>query len=248
MALFVDGNPSQITDLANYESSIVEVAATEGIDLTAKATVAAVEIGLEIQRLLAKTPGGQQYTLGNVALTDGLKQWHTLLALSATYRDAHFQQLNDRHKHKWKEYERLARAAGQMLFETGVGLVFYPLSKPVQPLLGQLAGTQPARTYYVRVEWVDSNGAASSPSDTAGITTMEGAALTVRAIGAPPNARGWHLYAGLLDDQVQRQNNAPLALGATWTLPSTGLVAGTAPGTGQAAEHYLRHVPVLHRG
>ena len=40
MALFVDGNPSQITDLANYESAIVEVAATEGIDLTAKATVA----------------------------------------------------------------------------------------------------------------------------------------------------------------------------------------------------------------
>ncbi len=41
MALLADGNPSQITDLANYESAIVEVAAIEGIDLTAKATVAA---------------------------------------------------------------------------------------------------------------------------------------------------------------------------------------------------------------
>ncbi|MBL8237082.1 MAG: hypothetical protein JNM66_06670 [Bryobacterales bacterium] len=248
MALFVDGNPSQITDLANYESAIVEVAATEGIDLTAKATVAALEIGLELQRLMAQTPGGQQYTLGHVALTSGLKQWHTLLALAATYRDAHFQQLNDRHKHKWKEYERLARAAGQMLFETGVGLVFNPLAKPVQPLLGQLAGAHPARTFYVRVEWVDAHGVASSPSETAGITTMEGTALTVRAIGAPPNARGWNLYAGLLDDQMQRQNNAPLELGATWTMPSTGLAAGTSPGTGQTAEHYLRHVPVLHRG
>ena len=248
MALFVDGNPSQITDLANYESAIVNVAATEGIDLTAKATVTALEIGLELQRFLVQTPGGQQYTLGHVALTDGLRQWHTLLTLSATYRDAHFQQLNDRHKHKWKEYERLARASGQMLFETGVGFVFNPLSKPVQPLLGQLAGSHPARTYYVRVEWVDANGVASSPSETAGITTMEGSALTVRAIGAPPNARGWHVYAGLLDDQVQRQNNASLALGATWTLASAGLATGTAPGEGQSAENYLRHIPVLRRG
>jgi hypothetical protein len=53
MALFVDGNPSQLTDLANYESAIVEVAATEGIDLTAKGTVAALEIGLDLQRFLS---------------------------------------------------------------------------------------------------------------------------------------------------------------------------------------------------
>ena len=248
MALFVDGNPSQITDLANYESSIVEVAATEGIDLTAKATVAALEAGLDLQRFLVQTPGGQQFTLGHVALTDGLKQWHTMLTLSATYRDAHFQQLNDRHKHKWKEYERLAAASGRQLVETGVGLVFNPLPKPVQPILGQLAGTHPARTYYVRVEWVDAKGVASSPSDTAGITTQEGSALTVRAIGAPPMAKGWNVYAGLLDDQAQKQNNAPLALGTTWTLPSAGLVTGSAPGNGQTAEHYLRHINVLQRG
>jgi len=61
MALLVDGNPSQITDLANYESAIVEVAAIEGIDLTAKATVAALEIGLELQRFLVQTPGGQRF-------------------------------------------------------------------------------------------------------------------------------------------------------------------------------------------
>ena len=248
MALFVDGNPSQITDLANYESRIVEVAATEGIDLTAKATVAAMEAGLDLQRFLVKTPGGSHYTLGHVAVTDGLKQWHTLLTLAATYRDAHFQQLNDRHKHKWKEYERLAREAGEQLFETGVGVVFQPLSKPPQPLLGQEAGTQPARTYYVRVTWVDYNGSESTPSETAAITTGEGTALTVRPLGAPAGAAGWNLYAGLLDDQVKRQNNPPLGLATTWTMPAEGLVEGSAPGNGQQAEHYLRFVPVLWRG
>lgn len=248
MALFVDGNPSQLTDLANYESAIVEVAATEGIDPTAKTTVATLEIGLELKRFLVQSPGGQQFTLGHIAVTDGLKQWHTLVSLAALYRDAHFQQLNDRHKHKWKEYERLARESGRLLVETGVGLVFNPLPKPVQPMLGQLAGTQSARTYYVRIEWVNANGVASSPSDTTGITTQESTALTVRAIGAPPMAGGWNVYAGLLDDEAQRQNNAPLALGATWTMPSAGLATGSKPGNGQTAEHYLRHSTVLQRG
>ena len=134
------------------------------------------------------------------------------------------------------------------MFDTGVGLVFTPLSKPVRPLLGQLAGVQPARTYYVRVEWVNTSGAAGSPSETASITTLPGSALTVRAVNAPPSATGWHVYAGQLDDQVSKQNNAPLALGATWTLPSTGLVTGSEPGNGQMPEHYLRHIPVLQRG
>ncbi|MBI2686412.1 MAG: hypothetical protein HYX27_08855 [Acidobacteria bacterium] len=248
MALFVDGNPSQIFDLAIFESAIVEVAATEGIDLTAKLTIAAMELGLDLQRFLVNTPGGQQFSLGHVAVTDGLRMWHTMLALAATYRDAHFQQLNDRHKAKWKEYERLARETGRAVLETGVGLVFRPLTKPVQPLLGQLAGSQPARTYYVRVAWVDEKGTESSPSETAAITTQEGTALTVRAIGAPLSAQGWNVYVGLLDDQTQKQNNAPLALGTTWTLPSTGLVEGSAPGNGQTPEHYLRHIPVLQRG
>lgn len=249
MALLVDGNPSQITDLANYESSIVEVAATEGIDLTAKLTVAALEASLELQRFLVRQLGGQSFTLGNVAVTDGLKQWHTLLALAATYRDAHFQQLNDRHKQKWKEYERLAKAAGQMLLETGVGLVFNPLAKPVQPLVSQMAGNQPARTYYVRVAWLDATGAESTPSETTAMTTMEGTALTVRAIGAPASAVGWNVYAGLRDDLVSKQNNGQLTLGSTWTLPSAGLLtSGAVPGNGQNADYYLRHVPVLQRG
>lgn len=248
MALLVDGNPSQITDLANYESSIVEVAATEGIDLSAKLTIAALEIGLELQRFLVAQPSGRQFTLGHVALSDGLRQWHSLLALAATFRDAHFQQLNDRHKQKWKEYERLAKASGRMLLDTGVGLVYNPIAKPPQPLLGQLAGAQPARTYHVRVSWMNEGGAEGAASETAMMTTQEGTALTVRAIGAPLSAVSWNVYAGLRDDQVEKQNTAPLALGATWTLPASGLVHGGLPGPGQAAEYYLRHIPVLQRG
>ncbi|MBM3787572.1 MAG: hypothetical protein FJW30_24720 [Acidobacteria bacterium] len=248
MALFVDGNLSQIHDLAHYESSIVEVAATESIDLTAKGTVAALEIGLELQRFLTGTPGGRQYTLGNIAMSDGLKQWHVLLTLASTFRDAHFQQLNDRHKQKWKEYERLAKYSGQLLFETGVGVVPRPIPKAATPLLNQVAGNQTAKTYYVRVAWVDANGTEGSASETIALTTAEGTALTVRPLGAPAVAAGWNVYAGLLDDRITKQNNTPLPLGSTWTLPSQGLVSGAAPGGGQVAEQFLQHIPVLLRG
>jgi hypothetical protein len=248
MALFVDGNPSRIADLAYYESSIVDVAATEGIDLTAKATVASLEIGLELQRFLSSTPGGRQFSLGHIAAGDGLRQWHALLTLAATYRDAHFQQLNDRHKHKWKEYERLARHSGQMLFETGVGVVFQPVPKAATPLLNQVAGTHAAKTYYVRIAWTSSSGVEGSASETAALTTAEGTSLTVRPVGAPAAATGWNVYVGLLDDMTAKQNNEPLSLGSTWTLPASGLLTGSQPGDGQTADHILRHVPVLLRG
>lgn len=248
MALFVDGNPSQIPDLANFESAIVEVAATEGIDLAAKATVAALEIGLELQRFLTATPGGRTYTLGHVAVTDGLKRWHALLTLAAAYRDAHFQQLNDRHRHKWQEYERLARQASRLLFETGVGVVNNPVSKPSQPLLTQVEGNHPSFTYYVRTAWIDANGVEGTPSEPSVLTTLEGSGLMVRPSGAPAHARGWHVYAGLLYGDATRQNNEALPLGSSWTLPESGLAAGSSPSTGQTAERFLRHIPVLLRG
>lgn len=248
MALFVDGNMTSIPDLAAYESSIVELAATEGIDLTAKSTVAAAEAAVALQRFLARTPGAQAYTLGQVAQTGALRRWHALLTLASTFRDAHFQQLNDRHGVKWREYERLARAAGATYFETGVGIVLRPLPRPMPPVLDQVAGPEAARTYYVRTAWLNAEGEESLASETATLTTLEGTALMVRAVGAPPRATGWNIYAGWIDDGLMRQNAIPVPLGSPWTMPGTGLAMGLPPGTGQEADLLIPSVPVLQRG
>jgi hypothetical protein len=249
MALFMDGNPTSISDLARLESTILEVAATENIDLSAKASLATLDISLTLQRFLNTTPGGRAFTLGHVVATDALRQWHALLTLAATFRDAHFQQLNDRHKYKWKEYEAMARECSRTLLETGVGMVYNPIPKGAAPTLGQVGGSQPARTYYVRTAWVDSLGVEGMPGEIASMTTMEGTALTVRVAGAPYAARGWNVYAGLIDDQITRQNNAPIEPGSTWTLPAAGLsTTGNPPGTGQTAEYFLQQIPVLQRG
>lgn len=248
MALFVDGNPSDPSELSPYETSIFNTAATEGIDLVAKGTVAAIEIGLELQRFLVRTPGGSSFRLENVVTTDALRQWHILHTLAVTFRDAHHQQLNDRYKEKWKTYEQLTEKASELLFQIGVGLVYAPLPRPTLPLLSQLPGVQEARTWFIRVSWTDDLGVESQASVVSSFTTGEGSALTVRAIGAPRTARGWNVYVGTNDDQVERQNQELLSLGSTWTMPAEGLIQGSRPVAGQNPDIYLRRSSVMFRG
>jgi hypothetical protein len=185
MGLLVDGIKLQISDLTPYETSIAEVATTEGIDVTTKANIAALEIGLELQQFLIATHSAAIYSLAHVVVTEGLRQWHTLRTLATIFRDAHHQQLNERHKQKWREYERLARYAKQLLLDSGVGLVYRPIPKAPTPALGQTAGNQPARTYYVKVSWVDADGREGAASESASFTAMDGTALTVAPATAP---------------------------------------------------------------
>jgi hypothetical protein len=141
---------------------------------------------------------------------------------------------------KWKEYERLARSAAQMYFETGVGVVFNPIPKAVTPLLAQIAGVHSAQPYYARVAWTDANGVEGTPSETVELMTEPGTALTVRAIGAPMIARGFNVYVGIIDFVLNKQNKYPLAIDSTWTIPTTWLVDGAAPGNGQSPEYFIR--------
>ncbi len=248
MALFVDGNPSEPMDLSPYETSIFSTATTEGIDLVAKGTVAALEIGFELQRFLVRTPGGVSFGLANVVATDPLRQWHILHTLAVAFRDAHHQQLNDRYKSKWETYVALAAKASELLYQIGVGLVYAPLPRPTLPIVGQTLGTQAALTWFVKVSWTDDLGVESLPSLASSFNTSEGSALTVRAVGAPRTARGWNVYLGTSDDQVERQNVGLLALGSTWQMPAGAPAAGIRPGTGQVPDQYLRRSTVVFRG
>jgi len=248
MALFVDGNPSEPMDLSPYETSIFSTATTEGIDLVAKGTVAALEIGLELQRFLVRTPGGGSFSLGNVVATDALRQWHILHTLAVTFRDAHHQQLNDRYKKKWRTYEELAAKASELLYHVGVGLVYAPLPRPTVPIIGQTLGADAGLTWFVKVSWTSDFGVESQASLANSFNTSEGSALTVRAVGAPRTARGWNVYAGTSDDQVERQNSEILGVGNTWTKPSGSVIAAVRPVTGQSPNQYLRRSTVVFRG
>ena len=256
MSLFVDGNISQVSDLTIYESSLTDVASTEGIDLSAKMTVAKLELSLEIQKfLLSNQPDsayGMPTTFGigieNVVVTDALKQWHTLQAIAATFRDAYNQQLNDRYKGKWAEYAALAAHAAEVALAVGIGIIFRPLPKPERPALSETTGSLFAGTWYVAASWTNQSGVESGISETSAQGIGDGASVLVIVNKPPTDAIGWNVYIGLTNDDLYKQNDLPLQLSSSWVIPAGLQRTVVRPAEGQKADTYLRKRNLLRRG
>ena len=167
MALFTDGSIATIIDLRGYESSILDVAHSEDIDLTIKLRLAQEEVGVELETDLRRMrrSGGARVELGNVVVTAPLRQWHIFRTLALVYRDAYNRQLNDRYQGKWQEYERLTQWALQMLRSTGIGWVQKPIGKAAVPEMDIAPSTAPAARYNVQVAWCDEDGQEGAPSE-----------------------------------------------------------------------------------
>lgn len=255
MALFTDGTLSTIDELLAYESSLLEVARAERLDLAVKLELARQEIGIELTMFLAERGEGEwsgilapALGLKNVVVTEPLKKWHLFQTLGLVYRDAYNSQLNDRYQGKWKEYERRARWAEQALYRIGVGIVREPLAQADKPILSSVAGPLPGATYYARAAWVNEAGEEGSASELAVLSTGSNTLLVAEAVNAPSKAQYWNAYVGLSMGNVTLQNDRPLAVGQAWTEPASGLKQGRLPGTGQAPETYVRATGGFSRG
>lgn len=255
MALFTDGTLSSIDELLAYESSLLEVARTERIDLTVKLELARQEMGIELRLFLVGRGGGEwsgilgpALELKSIVVTEPLKKWHLFHTLGLVYRDAYNSQLNDRYQGKWKEYERRARWAWQALYRIGVGIVGDPVVQADKPALSSVAGPLPGATYYARAAWVSASGEEGNPSELAVLGTGTNTLLVAEAVNPPANARYWNVYAGLSMASVTLQTEAPLPVSQVWTEAAAGLNQGRAPGTGQAPQSYLRATGGFSRG
>ena len=251
MALFTDGNPADIEYLRSYESGILDVAETEGIDLGAKLTLAAEEIGNTLLVFVTRqgSPDVQlrrrQVGLTAVVTTPALRRWHATRTLVLIYRDAFGMQLNERYANKVTEYTAVSKQAEEELFQIGIGLSTAPVEKAGQPNVGSAVVN--ANTYFIRVSWVNGAGNEGVPSDATAGALSAGATVTAPAV---PNSRiaGWNIYAGISADTVTLQNFAPLAIGANWTFTGA-IVAGGAPaGNGQIADYFLVDHHITLRG
>jgi hypothetical protein len=252
--LFTDSPAITIEDLANYETGILDTAATEGINLTIKIALATSEVGLQLQSQF--TPLGTTnnlpntgLTLTNIVVTPAMEPWLIYHTLELVYRDAYFSQLNDRYQEKWNEYQNLSAAASALLFQIGVGTVLDPVPQADQPTLSLVPGTLTAAKYFVEVSWVSVSGGEGAPSETTALDVPTGDTLQVQAVNAPANAVSWNVYAGVSPDALYLQNSLPLAPGASWIAPSSSLAAtGQQPGDGQQPV-YLSPAPrILLRG
>ncbi len=257
MALFTDGPINEAIDLQNYENAILTVANTEQIDLAGKSALAQGEIASELilfltRRFRQRDPiwavnVGPPIGVGDVVVTDPLRRWHAYRTLALVYRDAYNNQLNDRYKGKWTEYEKLAKATEDSYLQIGVGLVAGPISRAMIPVLNTTPGTGPAATYYVAVAWVNQTGQSGSASEVAQLTTSTGQQLVVSAVDPPFNAAGWNAYVGEAPEATSLQNSSPIAIGATWTL-TAALQTGAKPGRGQQPTWFLADHRVIERG
>ncbi|MDZ4798331.1 MAG: hypothetical protein SGI92_09225 [Bryobacteraceae bacterium] len=251
MALFTDGNIANLNDLRAYESSILDLAGTEGIDLGAKLSLAHRELEFEIVSFLLRRGqlSGAHRELDHVVVTDPMLHAHTMLALALIYRDAYNSQLNDRYEGKWKQYSELSRNAVRQLFEIGVGITYTPLPRPQPPVPELLlGGFRQATTYAVRVALTGTAGYMGALSDASIIPATPGVTLQITLGDASAGTTGWVLFVSDGDGPLQRQNEQPLAPGTVWTCPSDGIRMDLADLVGQGPDYYVVNRKELLRG
>jgi len=264
MALFNDAPISTLDQLAAQDSAVLDVASNEGIDASAKISLAQQELGAELTSAFSRStfsrtspstwwPGSVATSLyvlqlPNIVVTPPLQLWHTFRTLALVYRDAYGNQLNDRYAAKWKEYQDLAKWASTMLFQTGIGVVSDPIAVAGTPEVDVLSGTQPAMTYYAQVAWLNSAGEEGMASPVTSINAPDQNSVQVRPTNPPPNAVAWNVYAGAAIDSITLQNDPPLGINQTWLLPPSGLVQGRGPATGQSPNYYSQAPRFLQRG
>lgn len=100
------------------------------------------------------------------------------------------------------------------------------LPAPASPVLSSVAGGNlAAATYYAKVTYVNLLGE-TTPSPEASLAVTAGNLLQVASPPIAASAAGWNVYLGTAAGQETLQNTAPLSLGQSFVLPTTGLLSG----------------------
>ena len=254
--LLTDGRPNDTEALRAYESSILELANTEQIELDKKLDLALGEISEDILDVLLdhtrsydpQSTIRRSIGVSDVVVTPQLRRWHTVHTLEAVYRDAFHNQLNDRYKGQFEQYHELSKNAREHTLRFGIGLVSLPIPKAQQPSFSFVPGLIPATTYYVRVSWVGPGGKEGTPSDETTYDAPAGSLPKVTAVNPPAVASGFNVYLGPAPGCGKLQNSTPVAVGASFTLPITGLANGPSAGNGQTPDTYVIGGRTLRRG
>src|SRR6476620_7194390 len=137
MALFTDGPASTIEDLTAQDSQVLNIASSEGIDLTVKLGLAQEAVGMELEELLKRASG---FDLSHVVVTTPVRLWHTYRTLENVYGDAYNNQLNDRYAGKRDQFRELSKWAYDRLVQAGIGIALQPVPRAATPKVSPAAG------------------------------------------------------------------------------------------------------------
>ena len=259
MALFTDSDVVTLDDLLQFESSLVQVSSTHGIDVETKIRLATDEIGdklmLNLLQAGASDPQSSsrvELGLSTVVVGSALYRWLCFNSLSRIYAEAYNVQLNTRFQGKWTEYQQQANQAANMVTASGVGIVLQPLPKPATPSIAIAAGVIAAPALFGQIAWTDGHNQESALSPITGTVLNGASSVQVSAseypTDIPANATGWNIYASLVQEKLTRQNETPIALGQSWVMPITGLILGSRPSGGQQPDVNVAFSKRLLRG
>lgn len=259
MSLFIDPDVRMMSELARYESSIVEVANTERIDLAGKLEVAKAEIARELERFFISLTNydstqiswrspALRLAVENVVVTDALRQWHVYQTLAATYRDAYHTQLNSRYQDQYAVYTKLVTQAEGVCLDAGVGIVFNPIRSPGAPVVSTGGAALSGGGWFLCTSWTGAYGSEGAPGEVVQYPAPAGLVISVLTENPPDHATGWNLYAGHTETSMGLQNSVPNALQTAWDLPPAGFRSGRPPGRGQKPDQLLMRRRILRRG
>lgn len=259
MALFTDPGVVSLDDLLQFESSLVDVCSSYGIDVQAKIKIATDGIGDRLMLWSASTSqqGLGTYTrnstiLSSVVVTPALHRWLCFESLSRVYSEAYNVQLNTRYQGKWSEYQKEAREAGRLVYSSGLGLVAQPLPRPAMPTVLIGTGASGLAALFVQATWVDHNNRESAPSAIAAVVLNGFSSVSVtlaeNVSKAPKAAIGWNVYASDTPKNLGKQNAQPLPLAMDWVLPTAGLAIGELAMGGQTADFHVALSGLIQRG
>jgi hypothetical protein len=259
MALFTDVEILMPQDLLPYESSLLQVASSHSLNLDQKISLAKHAVAEELI-LFLKDAGisDPQWLsrpvigLSTVVVTPPLKRWLTYEALTKFFAEAYNVQLNSRFNAKWLEYQQAVRQAKDQSLHAGLGIVYTPLPKPQLPEVSVQQGVAPAEALYVQVSWIDLQGNEGALSPINGVVAYSQSSISVQmaegALQAPPAAFGWNVYLGSNSNNITLQNENPLSIGSTWSLPASGIANGRQGGNGQKPDFIVPISRQIRRG
>ncbi|MBI4904149.1 MAG: hypothetical protein HY820_10970 [Acidobacteria bacterium] len=247
MGLWIDKSAPRIEDLERIDQNVSQVATVEGLDVAAVIGQAQEEVASELKLFLERATGIPEPSLADVAVTERLRRWTSLAALSLLYRNAYFNQMSERYAAKWKNYVDQADRARRENFDAGVGRISKPVSRPATPSLTMVTGSMEAGAYFICVSATNSEGAEGEASETATLTTSAPTGIRI-SFGSGTNVAGWNVYAGTTADGMTLQGGCPVAPGEAWQ--STGNISsdGKAPGNGQSLDYVTKVLNRILRG
>ena len=248
MGLWVDKNAPRIEDLERMDQNVRQVATAEQIEVGGLIAEAQEEISSELKLYLERATGVPEPSLDDVAVTDRLRRWACLVALSFLYRNAYFNQMTERYAARWKEYVAQAERAKRENFEAGVGRVSKPVRRPAAPVVVAVSsGSMSTGAYFLCVSAANGDGDESEASDVATLATSATGGMQIQ-FGTGSNVAGWNVYAGGTADAMVLQTLQPVAPGAVWSTQTNIRTDGRSPGSGQTSDFVTKKCNRILRG